>query len=85
MGGEIGPVSLRYNQLPAALRAQVDAKEGKAKKVRAERRPTEPGLPLRCTRPGCTWVSTTATEGELSRHADTHAGLMVAVRYEWRP
>lgn len=79
------PPRFNYGQLPPAMRAQVDDKEGKAEKVRTKRAATEPGLPLWCTRPGCTWVSTTATEGELRRHADTHAGLMVAVRYEWRP
>lgn len=70
---------MRYDQLPAAMRAQVDAQVGKttAKRVRATA--AGPAMPVYCSR--CPFTTDRPTEGRLTDHANTHPG---GCRYEWR-
>lgn len=78
---------VRYEDLPAKARAQVDAqvdaqvgRRGRARTTRREVTVAEsPGLPLSCVR--CDFVADPATEARLAAHqAATGHG-----RFEWRP
>lgn len=71
---------MRYDQLPAKLRAQADQQLGKTKAKRVKATASGPGLPLTCSR--CPFSTDKPTEGRLDAHADTHPG---GCRYEWRP
>lgn len=73
---------MRYEDLPAAARAQVDAKLGRRRGRTTSREATigehGPGLPLRCTR--CAFTAQPATGARLEAHqAATGHG-----RFEWR-
>lgn len=74
---------MRYEDLPAKARAQVDAQLGRRTKARTTRKEVpiteSPGLPLTCTR--CDFTAHPATETALERHqAATGHG-----RFEHRP
>lgn len=71
---------MRYDQLPAKLRAQADAQLGKTTTKRVRAVATGPGLPLACSR--CPWTTDDPTEGRLTAHTATHPG---GCRYEWVP
>ena len=71
---------MRYDQLPAAMKAQVDAKLGIRQRHRDKSAATGPGLELRCSR--CPFSTDMPTDDRLAGHAAEHPG--VAVRYEWR-
>lgn len=71
---------MRYDQLPAKARAQVDAQIGTTKAKRTRATAAGPGLELSCSR--CRFTTDQPTEGRLSAHTDTHPG---GCRYEWSP
>jgi hypothetical protein len=67
-------VPLRWEQLPAALRARVRAAEAAAPApARRARRRTE-GVPYRCSEPGCGWTFLwTTTDGSTPAVVTRHA------------
>lgn len=72
---------LRWEQLPANVRARVRAAEGKAKAARKAPART-PGVPYRCAEPGCgALLSWTTTQDSTPVTIETHQADTGHARY----